>query len=120
MVVINIYLPGWFKFKCSPHIQSGAKNYFFLVELSRSPVMSKQDKIIAQRVLQDNSHWSHSENILISMLADDREEIRRKAVLRIMKARREHNPDLHPRQFIPPEVIFDSQNYQDLIDWDEW
>ena len=80
--------------------------------------MSKQDKIIAQRVLQDNSHWSHSENILISMLADDREEIRRKAVLRIMKASRDHNPDLHPRQFISPEVIFNSQTYFDLIDWD--
>ena len=52
------------------------------------------------------------------MLADDREEIRRRAVLRIMKARRDHNPDLHPRQCIPPEDIFDSQNYFDLIDWD--
>ena len=52
------------------------------------------------------------------MLADDREEIRRREVLRIMKARREPNPDLHPKQFIPPEVILDSQNYLDLIAWD--
>ena len=38
--------------------------------------------------------------------------------MRIMKARREPNPDLHPRQFILPEVILDSQNYFDLIAWD--
>ena len=41
MVVINIYQPGWFKFKCSPHIKSGAKNFFFLVELPRSAVISE-------------------------------------------------------------------------------
>ena len=78
-------------------IQSGGKNFSFLVELSRSPVMSE---LIAQRVLQDNSHWSHSENIFISLPADDAEE-------RIMTARKEHNHDLHPRHFIPPKVIFE-------------
>ena len=117
-MVVNMYLPGWFKFKCSPHIQSGATNYFFLVELSRSPEMSEQDQAIAQQVLQVNAHWPHSENLLISMLADEREEIRRRAVLRIMKARREFNSDNHPRQFIPPQVKFDAKNYFDLIDWD--
>ena len=85
--VLNLYLPGWFRFKSSPHIQSGAQNFFFLVELSRSSSLSERDKAIAQNVLQDNSYWAHSENILISMLADKREEVRRKAVLRIMKAR---------------------------------
>ena len=42
---------------------------------------------IANKVLQDNAHWAHSENITIAMLADTGEEVRRKAVLRIMKAR---------------------------------
>ena len=34
-VVVNLYLPGWFMFKRCPHIQSGAKNYFFVMELTR-------------------------------------------------------------------------------------
>ena len=96
--------------------------------------MPKEDTEIAHKVLQDNSHWAHSENILISMLADEREEVRRKAVLRIMKARlamfsriiynninkqdltrlfekytnfrREFDEENHPRQFIPPKVNF--------------
>ena len=82
---LNLYFPGWFRFKSRPHIQDGAKNFFYLVELSRN--MIKEDKEITQKVLQDNAHWAHSENITIAMLADDREEIRRKAVLYIMKAR---------------------------------
>ena len=72
-VVLHLYLPGWFMFKRFPHIQCGATNFFFLVELTRSPDLSEQDKAIAQQVLQDNAHWAHSENILISMLADERE-----------------------------------------------
>ena len=84
-VCLNLYFPGWFKFKCWPHIQNGATNFFYLLELSRD--LPKDDMEIAQKALQDNAHWAHSENITIAMLADHREEIRRKAVLNIMRAR---------------------------------
>ena len=102
--VLNLYLPGWFQFKCFPHIQEGARNYFFLLELSKDLV--KEDMTIAQRVLQDNSFWAHSENLVISMLSDQREEVRRKGVLRILQARREFDPESHPRKFISPKVNF--------------
>ena len=117
-VVLNLYLPGWFKFKSCPHIQSGAENFFFLLQLSRSEVLSEIDQTITQNVLQDNAYWAHPENILISMLGDAREEVRTRAVLRILKARREFDPYTHPRQFVPPVVKFDAQNYFDMIDWD--
>ena len=107
-VVLNLYFPGWFQFKCNPHIQDGARNYFYLVELSRD--LSEEDMLIAQRVLQDNAYWPHAENVVISMMSDTREEVRRKAVLWIMKARREFDPATHPRQFIPPKVDFKVPN----------
>ena len=69
-------------------------------------MLSEADKTIAQKVLQDNSFWAHSENLTLSMLSDENEEIRRKGVLRIMKARREFSQETHPRQFIPPKVNF--------------
>ena len=52
------------------------------------------------------------------MLVDAREEVRRRAVLRILKSRREFDPSLHPRQFVPPKVQFNAENYFDMIDWD--
>ena len=73
--------------------------------------------LIAQKVLQDNAFWAHSENLTISMLSDSREEVRRKAVLWVMKARREFNQDTHPRQFISPTVNFEAHSYFDMIDW---
>ena len=90
--VLKLYFPGWFRFKCYPHIQDGARNFFTLVELSRD--LQDQDMLVAQGVLQNNAHWAHPENIIISMLSDDREELRRRAVLHIMKARREQIDEL--------------------------
>ena len=114
-LVLNVYLPGFFLFKCSPHIQMGALNFFQLLELTRD--LDKNEMIIAQNVLQDNSYWAHTENIVIALLADEREEIRRMGVLRIMKARREFDVSNHPRKFIPPKVDFKAKNYFDMVDW---
>ena len=69
-VCLNLYFPGWFKFKTRLHIQNGATNFFYLIELSRD--LPKEDMEIAHKVLQDNAHWAHSENIAIAMLADQR------------------------------------------------
>ena len=112
--VLKLYFPGWFRFKCYPHIQDGARNFFTLVELSRD--LQDQDMLVAQGVLQNNAHWAHPENIIISMLSDDREELRRKAMLHIMKTRREHIDDIGPRQFVPPKVKFEAPDYFDLCD----
>ena len=76
-----------------------------MLELTKD--LEKVDKAIAQEVLQDNSYWAHAENISISMLCDEREEVRRKAALWILKARREFNMEEHPRKFIPPVLNFE-------------
>ena len=73
--------------------------------------------IIAQKVLQDNSYWAHTENIVIALLADEREELRRMGVLRIMKGRREFDVSNHPRKYNPPKVDFKAKNYFDMVDW---
>ena len=103
-VVVNLYFPGWFMFKRFPHIQSGSRNFFYVLKLTRD--LEKEDKAIAQKVLQDNSYWAHTENLIISMMCDDREEVRRRAALMILKARREFDITKHPRKFIPPSVNF--------------
>ena len=100
--LVNLYLPSWFKIKNNPHCQSGAKHLFFMLELSRDLCINSQN--IVHKVLQDNSFFAHPENVIIACLADHREEIRRKAVLYIMAARRDFAAESHPRQFIPPTI----------------
>ena len=84
-VAVNLYFPGGFRFNSRPHIQDSSKNYFYLIELTRS--LHPEDCDIGQSVLQNNAYWAHAENITISMLCDEREEVRRQAVMWIKQAR---------------------------------
>ena len=84
--IMNLYLPSWFLIKNNPHIQFGAKHLYTMLELSRDLCQKSQETF--QKVLQDNAYFAHPENVIIACLADDREVLRRKAVLYIMAARR--------------------------------
>ena len=112
--VLNFYLPGWFMVKMRPHIQDGARNLQFLVDLSRS--LPAEDQATVRRVMNDNSHFAHAENVSIACLSDPEEEIRRKGVQYILEARRQFKADQDVRKFIPPEVNFASERFCDLID----
>ena len=52
-----------------------------MIELSKE--LSPGSRETVERVLQDNAYWAHPENIVIAMLADENEIIRRSAVLYI-------------------------------------
>jgi hypothetical protein len=103
--IVNLYAPAWFSIKNKPHCQSGALHFYKMIELSRE--LGPESQATVQKVLQDNSFWAHPENIIIACLADPHEEIRRKAVLYIMAARRDFDPASNPRQFLTPQVNFE-------------
>ena len=103
--ILNLYLPMWFQIRAQPHIQDGSKHFFTMVTLSKN--MDKEAMEVVHSVLSDNSHFAHPENIVITLLADSKEELRRKGVLHILAARRDHDPDMPPRQFIPPQINFE-------------
>ena len=92
--LLNVYFPSWFLIKNHPHCQSGAKHLFTMLELSRDLCKSSQG--IFQKVLQDNAYFAHPENVIIACLADQREVIRRKAVLYILAARENFDVESHP------------------------
>ena len=80
-LLVNFYIPNYFNIKENSHCQKGATNFFYMMELARD--LNPASRATVERVLQDNAYWAHPENIVIAMLADEREEIRRKAVLYI-------------------------------------
>jgi hypothetical protein len=80
-LLVKFYIPNYFQIKEFSHCQQGATNFFRMIELSRDLVAGSRATV--ERVLQDNSYWAHPENVLIAMLQDEREVIRRKAILYI-------------------------------------
>ena len=72
-----------------------------------------------QKLLRENSYFAHPENIVISLLSDTREEVRRRGVLFILEAREKFDPQEHPRQFRPPKINFNTLSYEDMINWSD-
>lgn len=68
-------------------------------------------------MIQRNGYFGNPENVLIAMLADERQEIRNLAYRRILKARLEKNYGL--RKFKVPSLNFDAEDYTDLINWQD-
>ena len=96
----------------------GAKNLSELIRLSRK--LPEDDCNIVQTVLKRNGFWAHSENILAAMLTDSRQETRVAAVERIRMCRAKRREDDDPddiRQFVVPDINFDADDYQEMIDW---
>ena len=79
---ISVYFPTWFKIKKHSQIIHGAKNFFNLVhhiqQFSNSKIRSTVLKVV-----QRNAFFAHPENVLLGMLGDNDEEIRRLAVNKI-------------------------------------
>ena len=115
--LMNFYVPAWFRIKFSPHCQSGALHFAYLVELAQG--LKSGTREIVQKVLCDNPYFAHPENVVIALLADQNEELRRKGVLYILKAREEFDEDSHPRQFLKPQINLNAKSYDQLIDWEQ-
>jgi len=63
-------------------------------------------KAIVEPVIQRNSYFAHPENLLLSMMTDDRPHIHELALRRILKAR-DQPKRKGVRQFTVPPINFD-------------
>nr|CAI5869897.1 unnamed protein product [Callosobruchus analis] len=102
----------WFKIKTKPLLHRGAQHIWEMIKISRQfpeAVRNMIDKIIVE-----NSCFAQPENVLVAMLADPRERIRRLAVNRIKKARINTSKEL--RVFKAPKLNFDADDYIDFTD----
>jgi len=81
-------LSNLFQYQKENKITDGAKDFFKLIERVRQfPTDKVRD--ISMKVLQQNAYFAHSENVTLGMLAEDDENIRRKAVDKILELRSE-------------------------------
>ena len=90
---------------------------------------------IVKPIIINRSYWFHSENLLLSLLADERKHIRKHAVDRILSIRNDEmirqqackeQIELKKKKkcmfkkqrlFMKPVLNFQSQGYENVIDW---
>jgi len=85
---LKISFPTWFNIKKENEITDGAKIFFKLIERVRQFPTDKVRRI-SMKVLQRNAYFAHSENVILGMLAEDDENIHRRAVNKILELRSE-------------------------------
>ncbi len=85
-------------------------------QATKLPIVIKN---AALKAIQGNAYFAHSENLLLSMLADSNPTVREKAVKKIIQLRREgrQNVDKCQRKFKIPKLNFKAQKYFGMIDW---
>ena len=112
--IMKVYAPMWFMIKNDSSSKYGAIHLFKTIELSRS--MSADVRDIVFPVIQRNAFYAHPENILLSMIQDERSHIRELSWRRIKKAR-EQCKGKSVRIFKIPPLNFEAAVYTDMIRW---
>ncbi|KAJ1518898.1 hypothetical protein ONE63_011494 [Megalurothrips usitatus] len=108
-IVVQYYIPTWFDIKRRPRCTEGARHLFASVQRSRC--FPRKYRGVIEQYVQNNAFYAHPENLLLSMVTDDRAEVRRLAISRILVARRLHEDDEGVRNFSIPPVNFLAQDY---------
>ncbi|CAH1113740.1 unnamed protein product [Psylliodes chrysocephalus] len=117
--VAKVYVPMWFAVKTKPFCIYGAKHLFDTIKRSRYLPLGLKN--VLDPVIQRNGYFGHPENMLLTMLTDERKTIRELAVRRIIKIRNQTDLHTEVRAFILPKFNFDAEDYCDLLQtWQEF
>ena len=110
--IAKVYIPTWFKIK--NFITDGGRHFHELIQRSRFLKAEIRKQVDA--AIQRNAYFAHEENLLLTMLVDDRASIRQLALRRILAARKYRSQNCSMRLFKVPRVNFQAEQYIDLID----
>ena len=114
--IVSHYAPMWFEIKFEPYYSNGRHHLLTSIKLFRS--LPSTVKGIVEPYIRRNAYFGHSENILIAMLADPDQEVRKKAIKIIKNIRKDAIfGDDSPRQFNVPKINFAAEEIDELIDW---
>ena len=117
--ICQVYGPSWFEIKRRVYFQQGPSNLFNqMVRITKQPV-KVQD--VVKPVIERNAYFALPDNLLAGMLLDRDEDVRNKAVCKIIKLReRVNNEDCErdiDRQL--PELNWQAAHYHEMIYWDK-
>lgn len=113
--VMKVYVPMYFNIKYYNSAIYGSALLGKFIQWTQYLPDNLRD--IVNPVIQNNSYFAHSENVLLSMLFDDRKEIRRYAIKKILYYFRDNIYDANElRQYVKPRVNVDCTDYVNMID----
>ena len=105
----------WFKIKNKTYHRRG-KHLHELIQ--RSCYLEAEIRKQVDAAIQRNAYFENKENFLLTILVDDRTNIRQLALRGILAApKKKRSQNCSIRLFQVPKVNFQAQQYINLIDW---
>lgn len=112
--LMNLYIPMCFNIYKSNTWQDGCRHIYSTISYSRK--LLPAFKNIIEDILQKNAYLLHPENLLLTMICDEDEVVRKKGLAKIHEARKRRSPE-GVRPFQIPLINFQAESYSELIKW---
>ena len=112
--IIKVYVPMYFNIKYYNSVVYGS--VIFCKYITWSQFLEQNLRNIVNQVIKNNSYFAHSENVLLSMLFDDRKEMRDSAIKKILRYRDNVDDSLELRDYNKPDIDFQCSDYTNMID----
>jgi len=114
---VTVYFPTWFQIKLYNKITDGPKNFFDAMQRIKN-FPDENIQAISIKVLQRNAFFSHPENVLLAMLADGDENVRKSAVddIRLFRSMSKSGSTKHLRHFEVPTINVNAKVYYEMIE----
>ena len=106
---MQLYAPGWFQIKSHPRVSNGARNFWYILSCSKKLKVEHQEIMV--RFLNKSAFFTHSDNLLIAMLADERQSVRLRALSLISDVPGPHKE----RNFVLPQAKPNAKGYTEMI-----
>lgn len=111
---MKVYVPMYFNVKYYSSAVYGSALLGKFIQWTQ--YMPNHLRGIINPVIQNNCYFAHSENVLFTMLFDDRKEIRRLALKKILYFRDNLCDSTMLRKYVKPKINFDCTDYVRMID----
>ncbi|GBO06611.1 hypothetical protein AVEN_162316-1 [Araneus ventricosus] len=106
-------MPVWFHIKKSKYFTNGPEHVFEVIKSSK--FLPENLLKVIEPVIQRNAFLAHPENLLLSMIVDEREHIRELGFRRTIKVKNLASKRKSVSSFQPPNVSFLATDYTEMI-----
>lgn len=112
--IMKVYVPMYFNVKYYSSVVYGSALLYKLIRWTS--YLEPNLRNVVNDIIKNNSYYAHPENILLSMLFDDRKDIRDKAIKKILYYRDKLDDPTKLRVYKKYDINFNCANYFDMVD----
>lgn len=114
--IMKVYVPMYFNVKFyNSVIYGSALLYKFIQSTQFLPLNLRE---VVNKTISNNAFFAHPENILLTMLFDERKPVRERAIRKILYCREQLYDTTILRTYKKHPINFDCTDYMDLVDLD--